>query len=286
MPSVLAGRGCGALPEGDDGERSRSTGSDTPRWVAIVGAVGSVVALLGFLGFSNIGQLGNALDNALGGSASSSAEPSRASVTSEDDEPSSTYRPTRTYTTEPTKTASPDDEATDETPFTTAALLPDDFEDERGVGYTRVASGVHGCTDASHMSDNVRRVLSGYDCDLTVTGNYLKSGDVSEDADVLVSVQVIRFDDTSTAKAAKERIVAGGSWDFGIWCPNEGRGSDACGGYERARTQSYVSYDHRYVVHAVALYVNLSSSPSTETATDAAADAAVTEIGPENYTGD
>lgn len=274
------------MPEGDNNEPSGSKGSDTPRWVAIIGAVGSVVALLGFLGFANIEQLGNALDRALGGS-TSSAEPSSASVTSEDDDPSSTYRPTRTSTTtKPTKTASPDDSATDETPFTAAALLPDDFEDDRGVGYTRVASGVHGCTDASHMSGNVRRELSGYDCDLSVTGNYLKSGDVSEDADVLVSVQVIRFDDTSTAKAVKERIVAGRSWDFGIWCPNEGRGSDACDGYERARTESYVSYDHRYVVHAVALYVNLSSSPSTETATDAAADAAVTEIGPENHTGD
>jgi hypothetical protein len=273
------------LPEDDNNEPSGSRGSDTPKWVAIIGAAGSLVTLLGFLGFANIGQLGSALDSALGGDASASAEPSRASVTSEDDEPSVTYRPTRTSTTSPTKTASPDDSATDETPFTAAALLPDDFEDDRGVGYTRVASGVHGCTDASHMSDNVRRELRGYDCDLTVTGNYLKSGDVSVDADVLVSVQVVRFDDTSTAKAVKERIVAGGSWDFGIWCPNRGRGSDACDGYERARTESYVSYDHRYVVHAVALYVNLSSSPSTETATDAAADAAVTEIGPENYTG-
>ncbi|WP_344678521.1 hypothetical protein [Saccharopolyspora taberi] len=248
----------------------------------------SVVAILGFFGFSNIGQLSSVFSEE-GTPSTSPAEPSysySATTEPETTEPESTEPVESSEEITPTSAEfdprSLDDISTDETPLTEDALLPDSFTDGKGVYYELVASGVHDCTSAAHMSSNVKEALGNNGCSRSVTGNY-RPGNGS----VLISVQVHPFEDASTAQQAFDAFDRMETADYGIFCPKSGSGSDACDRsdfLDSARSQ-YRNVDHRYLVMATAFYTNLTSDESAKEWTAPAANSASSEAGPENYLG-
>jgi serine/threonine protein kinase len=180
------------------------------------------------------------------------------------------------------------DSTTDQTPLTAAALLPQTFTDSKGVRYLLVASGQASCIEPD-MSNNVQNVLSADNCTASMTGAYLvDSGTVTADTDILVSVQIFPFNNSTTAQQAYDRFNGffnAGSWDFGFWCPLSGTGHTVCGnpGYHSARYYGSIQRQYRYVIEASAVYTNLSNSTSADTWTIPATRQAVTACGPVNY---
>ncbi|WP_372491188.1 hypothetical protein [Saccharopolyspora erythraea] len=285
-------RGLVTLPEDKREPPEKQGSSGDPPWVLITGAAASIVAVLGFFGFSNIEQVTSLF--AESASPSSTTEPTRTSTefakseTTEPEsaEPESTERDSTSEAARPTSTefdsSTLDDISTDETPFTRDALLPGTFTDSKGVEYSLVASGTHDCTSAAHMSSNMRELLSEFDCSRSVTGNY-RPGDDS----ILVSVQVQAFEDASTAQRLSDAIGRTETVNYGIFCPTNGVGSDACGSsdYPEAEISQYRAADHRYLVLATAFYTNLTSDSRSAEWTGPAAKAASRAAGPENHVG-
>jgi len=176
--------------------------------------------------------------------------------------------------------------STDPTPFTTAALLPQNFSDSKNVPYSLVAGGQESCISSS-MSSDVQSELQKYGCTTKMTGSYtVDTSTVNSNDDVLVSVQIFAFKDAATAKAVYASFPANGSWDFGIWCPKTGYGANPCStnaDYQDAYKSDWIGQDYRYVVEATALYTNLSTDSSNKAWTSAAADEAISATGPEYY---
>lgn len=266
----------------------QQSGNGNTSWQIVLGTVASLLAVLGFFGITNIAQLRDKLTAGSHTPTSPSTAPFTLSPSS------SSYSPTpdaEEDTPSPTPTVStfdPDslnDSSTDDTPFTQSALLAVGFTDRLGVRYKRVATGVHGCTDAYAMTSDVRGVLNGHGCTVTVTGDYLvNSATVTDRSDILVSVQVFAFDNSSTAQQVYDSFPKDGAWNFGIWCPRSGRGEDACSsGYQNARKSGYIRKYHRYLMASNALYTTLGTDTSLRTWVDAAASKAVDVCGPENY---
>ena len=263
-------------------------GSGDPPWVLITGAAASIIAILGFFGLSNVEQVTKlfADESASPSSTRESTSTSAEYAESETTEPETTEPHSTSEDAGPTSarfdSGSLDDISTDETPFTRDALLPESFTDSKGVEYSLVASGTHDCTSAAHMSSNMRELLGDYNCSRSVTGNYRPSDD-----SILVSVQVQAFDDASTAQRLSNAIERTETVNYGIFCPNNGVGSDACGSpnYSDATISQYRAADHRYLVLATAFYTNLSSDSSAAEWTDPAANAASSAAGPENHVG-
>ncbi|QUH05841.1 hypothetical protein HUO13_07720 [Saccharopolyspora erythraea] len=276
------------MPEDKKQPPEKQGSSGDPPWVLITGAAASIVAVLGFFGFSNVEQVTN-LFAGESASPSSTTEPTSTSAEfaeSETTEPETT-EPDSTYeaagpTSAEFDSSTLDDISTDETPFTRDALLPETFTDSLGVEYSLVASGTHDCTSAARMSSNMRELLSEYDCSRSVTGNY-RPGDDS----ILVSVRVQAFDDASTAQRLSDAIGRTETVNYGIFCPNNGVGSDACGSpaYPNAKISQYRAADHRYLVLATAFYTNLTSDDRSAEWTGPAARTASRAAGPENHVG-
>ncbi|MFF2045064.1 protein kinase [Kitasatospora sp. NPDC058170] len=171
-----------------------------------------------------------------------------------------------------------DRRSTDTTPLTPAGLLPASFTDSRNVRYTRKASGTHPCVRDS-QDEAVRRVLRASGCDIVVTGSY-----VDEANEILVSVWVVPMADKATAQTAYDALDDSSSGDWGLWCPQEGAGSQLCDDRDISRVtdSGFRGLQHRYLVHTRALFINFSEDSGGTPRVKAAADAAVSEAGPAN----
>jgi len=182
--------------------------------------------------------------------------------------------------------SNPDFQGTDLTPFTAASLLPQTFTDSvYNIRYTLVASGAHPCNDTSSMSSATAQTLTSNGCTQVMTGDYVEDNS-SPDSQVLVSVQIFPFASVSTAMQVKNDFPSGGAWDFGIYCPGTGPGSTTCDGdYGDARKSESENYHHRYLVEATAIYVDLTTSAQVLPWLNAAAQAAASASGPQNYPG-
>ncbi|GGK48690.1 hypothetical protein [Nocardia camponoti] len=182
--------------------------------------------------------------------------------------------PTTTKAFDPTTL---DSAATDTTPLTVAALLPQTYTDAKGIVYTRKASGEHGCTMKSH-SDNINTALTKNGCVTNITGSY-----IDKDEHILVSVNVLVFPDRASARAAYDALD-GPIQDWGIWCPTTGLGSTTCDGDLRKATHSqWSTVDHRYFTQATGVYIDLSKDNSLLEWCSAGAKAASSKAGPSNY---
>ncbi|OKJ10243.1 hypothetical protein [Kitasatospora sp. CB01950] len=235
------------------------------------------------------------VDRSLGGvrSAAPTATASRSSTpfptpspTPSPTPPPSPVRTTRTpspaVTTPTFDPRSLDSAQTDRTPLSVAALLPGSFTDAKGVTYTRTSGGAQGCVDGT--SGTASSVLRAADCDQQMVGTYSDS-----QGRVLVMVTVIPLADAQTAKDAYDALDDAYTTDWGLWCPKEGPGSEPCDGTDTAVRQAaqsgYRKQHHRYLMSSRALYVNLTTDSGAEEWTAAAAEAAVDEAGPQNYSG-
>ncbi|WP_039819134.1 hypothetical protein [Nocardia otitidiscaviarum] len=166
---------------------------------------------------------------------------------------------------------------TDTTPFTSEALLPHSFRDAMNVEYTLRAGGVQDCI-TTEMSQNVKDILAQYNCTHMVAGSY-----VDHSNQILVSVNVLALPTSSDADSLYE-TMKGQVQDWAVWCPQQGPGASVCDSYIGAATRSgWGSKSYRYVYKSTALYINLTEDTDITDWLDAAAEAAVSEAGPENH---
>lgn len=149
-----------------------------------------------------------------------------------------------------------DARATDRTPVTVAALLPDSFTDAKGVRYTRNSAGVQTCGNLSRNSAATTALASvGCVDDPVVTGTY-----VDTDENILVMVEVFALADKAAADSAHERLKDDNSGDWRYRCPLSGTGSEVCrdsAALRRATQYGYTGANHRYLVSTVAVPVDL-----------------------------
>jgi hypothetical protein len=265
-----------------DAERQTGKGStsqDVP-WMTILSVAASIAGVLAFLGIANLGQLRHTL---FPPSASPITTPSSHVPGPEPD----------TATSTPFDPRSLNSSVADKTPFTEGALLPQRFTNDLAVRYRLVAWGERGCTQAYAMDPGVQEVLRTHGCTTVMTGEYLVDSTtvngntiVNGNTQVLVSVQIFAMNNLSTAAQVVGDFPNRGTWDFGIWCPTLGPGSNACtSGYATARKHEGLVYDHRYVIEATAVYTNLTPNAVVTPWVHAAARRAIAASGPENYWG-
>lgn len=180
------------------------------------------------------------------------------------------------------------DSGTDPTPFTQDALLPQTFTDSQDITYTIEAAGEKTCVQST-MADSVQKVLKQYGCKNAMTGSYLVDSSVDKvttNNDILVSIQIWAFSDSSTADKVEKALAKVSSKQFSIWCPTSGPGAAPCNSqnYYSAATWWSLQSEYRYVVEATAVYTNMTQDTSTaykweKTATTEA----VKEAGPQVY---
>lgn len=187
-----------------------------------------------------------------------------------------------------TPPSDPNSADTDQTPFTADALLATEFTTSDGQHFTRKGAGPASCI-TSDQNDAVTNILTQYDCRRQINGTY-----TNDARTILVSVEVMPMTDESTAQqivdAVKSEVHAGNvhAGDFGFWCPHSGIGSSVCHRDSSAATKlGAFNHSYRYFVNADAIWINLSDDTSSkfERQLTAAANAAVDEAGPDNYSG-
>ncbi|MBW4717108.1 serine/threonine-protein kinase [Saccharothrix obliqua] len=199
------------------------------------------------------------------------------------DEPATrTTTPPATPTTVTTDGFGPsdlDDASTDDTPVTADALLPETFTDAEGVVYERKAGGTRACV-TDYLGPKVRALLTRSGCAQAVTGTF-----VDRSGQVLVMVWVVPMKDDTTARTAYSSYEAD-TW--GIICPPDGPGGSVCArgaNTTDAVKSSFTRRTHRYLVHATALRIDLTTDRGAEPRLDAAAEQAVDVAGPVNHPG-
>ncbi|WP_157514152.1 hypothetical protein [Nocardia concava] len=204
-----------------------------------------------------------------------------------------TAKTTTTTTVPPTTTTAPpttttaafdkstlNQQATDKTPFTTEAMLPQNFTDSKNVLFTRRSSGVKDCT-TTNMSQNVKTALGDNKCQGMVTGTY-----ISQDDKILVSVEVFAFPSNTEAENLYNGLKgANQTWD--VWCPTQGVGSSVCqADYDTLFGATYSSWgrqQYRYVYESYGVYINLAKDSALEPNLDAPAHTSIQVVGPDNY---
>jgi serine/threonine protein kinase len=171
--------------------------------------------------------------------------------------------------------------STDPTPFTTDSLLPVSFTDTHGTVYNATNRWKYQCVN-SFESARLRTILTKAKCDQQVIATYRDST-----GHVMVDVAVLPLPDKQTADAAFADMHAVQAFtldDWGVWCPDTNPGKDICDKKEPttgALQYGFVQPDHRYLVHAVAVYTNLSADKTAQAALQTAAESAATQGGPQ-----
>ncbi|KUL80402.1 MULTISPECIES: hypothetical protein [unclassified Streptomyces] len=174
-----------------------------------------------------------------------------------------------------------DDEDTDRTPVTVAALLPASFTDAKGVRYTRNSGSVMTCGSLSWNSEATAALASAGCVDSpVVSGTYVDTAQ-----NVLVAVEVMALPDQATAVAAHARLKDDNTGGWRYRCPVSGTGSDVCGkdALSRATQFGYTAWKHRYLISAVAVYVDLRQDDSVKSWLVSASQRGSTAAGPENH---
>ena len=173
-----------------------------------------------------------------------------------------------------------DNAATDPTVISAASMLPQQFYDS-GTTYSLTSSSADPCPPVSSAADaGVNNTVQSYGCTDEIIGTYLDSA-----RQIQVAVWVIPLPDKGDAVGVYNTLTAPGTTDnWGIVCPDTGAGSQVCQGqpWQNATRGGWIAHCHRYLIHAVALYVDLAPYSSLQPALTATADAAVGAIGPQN----
>ncbi|MGI5253487.1 hypothetical protein [Actinacidiphila glaucinigra] len=179
--------------------------------------------------------------------------------------------------------ASLDDATTDRTPATVTALLPAAFTDSKGVRYRMNSGGVQPCGRIGASGSEVNDVLADGGCaDSNVTGTYVDTG-----GNILISVVVLPLPDNTAALNVYSRLKNSPTNDWSYWCPTSGTGSNVChdSRVRQASQLGYTGWNHRYLMHTVALYVGLQQDSGLMSWLVAASQQALVSAGPQNYAG-
>jgi hypothetical protein len=249
-------------------------------WQALVGGVAAVAVIVLVVVAATSGNGGKA---ALG--SATTTTPAYTYTPPDSTVPTDSPVPTEVQTT---PASDPNSASTDLTPFTYSALLPESFTDSNGYTYTLESTSAEQCV-TSNQTSTVQNILSRYGCTKQMTGSYVNSNGT-----MLVSVQVMPLSDQGTAAeldSAMSQAKSDGdlhAGNLGDWCPQSGTGS-VCNnsGFGAATKEGSYTYNARYFINADALWINLSQDTSStyEGDLETAATAAVTNAGPENYSG-
>ncbi|MBW8805515.1 MAG: serine/threonine protein kinase [Catenulisporales bacterium] len=154
--------------------------------------------------------------------------------------------------------------SSDKTAFAADALLPASFTDSKGVVYTATNQWTDKCVN-SYESAQLKALLTQYKCDKQAIGTY-----VDQDGRILVDVAVMPLPDAASAQKAFADMQTKNAFtteDWGVWCPRTGPGSEICSANKdtsNAQQYGYIQPNHRYLVHAVSLYVNLTSDATAQ----------------------
>lgn len=281
-------------PDGEAKREDHGVLRADARWVVLLGALSAAVTVLAYVGIQ-----GPVLVHILTRPAASSSSPSPRSPSPG---PSATH-PASTFpavllpalsssSPAPSSPAqgsgSPavvpsdfDNVATDPTDISVATMLPEQFNDS-GVVFNRTSASTGPCPPVNPNADaGINDTVKDYGCTNEIAGTYLDSFQ-----QIQVAVWVIPLPDEADAEGAKTTLTVPGVTPsgWGIWCPTTGTGSQVCQGepWQNAAQYAVVYYCHRYLVRALALYVDLAAGTTVLNALDAAARAAVDAIGAQN----
>ena len=189
--------------------------------------------------------------------------------------------PSASSTSSSTDPASWDTASTDQTSFTPDSLLPVSFTDDKGVVYTATNRWTDKCVN-SYESAQLKSLLTQYQCQNQAIGTYTDST-----GRILVDMAVLPLPDAQTAKTAFQTMQSKNAFtleDWGIWCPKSGPGADVCTSGKNtgsAQQYGYLQPDHRYLVHTVSLYANLTTDQSAQEWLKPAATSAAKQGGPQ-----
>lgn len=170
---------------------------------------------------------------------------------------------------------------TDKTHFAADQLLPLSFTDSKGVVYTATNQWTDKCVN-SYESAQLKALLTKYKCDQQAIATYL-----DKDHKIMVDIAVLPLPDADSASNAFKDLQAKNAFtidDWGVWCPRTGPGSEICSANKdttNAQQYGYIQPDHRYLVHAVSLYVNLTSDATAQDWLKPAATSAARQGGPQ-----
>jgi hypothetical protein len=168
--------------------------------------------------------------------------------------------------------------ATDPTDVSVATLLPQQYNDS-GIVFNLTSAVLRQCPD-SYVSAGVGDTLTAYGCTSEIDGTYLDSSQL-----IQVSVWVIPMPYAADAKGTYNTLTASGGApnNWGVLCPDTGIGSQVCQESPQAATQGvWIAYCHRYLMRALALYVDMQSGSALQPALTSAAQAAAGAIGAQN----
>ncbi|NUR59649.1 MAG: serine/threonine protein kinase [Catenulispora sp.] len=174
-----------------------------------------------------------------------------------------------------------DKAGTDKTQFVANQLLPTTFTDSKGVVYNATNQWTDDCVN-SYESAQLKTLLTKYKCEKQAISTY-----VDKDNKILVDIAVLPLPDADSAANAFKDMQAKSAFnadDWGVWCPRTGPGSDICGAGKdttNAQQYGYLQPNHRYLVHAVAMYVNLTSDATAQDWLKPAATSAAKQGGPQ-----
>ncbi|MDA3647053.1 serine/threonine protein kinase [Saccharopolyspora indica] len=244
----------------------------TPIWLVVLGSVlggATLVALIVIV----VLYLGSGPGTHLGSPATPSA------TTSSEEYPTESSGASTTTETASSNAGSLDDAATDPTPFTLDAFMPDDFTDDTGKRHTYAAGSTNECTEGA--DDEVRPVLTDNGCSQMMVANF-----VDDDAQIITTVWVFPFADYATASAVEEKFDAMDYLHLDCWDPDSGPGAGVCdGNVAGADEWQYIGQDHRYVIVAQSKYIDLRGDDSGDAALQSAGSEARSTVGPQNYGG-
>lgn len=203
--------------------------------------------------------------------------------------PSPSVAPSSTATTLPSPIQDPDDTgavqsnfdnvATDSTTISVDAMLPQQHNDF-GVYLHRTSGWVKRCP-SSNTAGDTGGILRNFGCTSEIVGTYLDST-----AQIQVAVWVIPLPDAAAATGAFNAFDQAGAAGWGIVCPVTSVGSRICDKQWRsASLYARIAACHRYLMRAVALYIDLRSDASALPTLTLAATAANRSIGVHNIPG-
>ncbi len=278
-------------PAGGDGPGEKAKREDhsgglraDAKWVVLLGVLSAAVTVLAYLGVQ-----WPTLMHIFTGAAASSTSPSPSATQPTQPAPTSpvpaSLAPSSPLPTQPSPTPDPDSPvgpgdfnnvATDPTQVSVATMLPHQYNDS-GIDFDRTSGSVQPCPIGNETA-GVSDTLSRYGCTSEVIGTYLDSS-----MQIQVTVWVIPLPDLTNAEGVYNTLTASSvPNDWGLWCPNTGAGSQVCQEpWHGAAEGVQINHCHRYLMRALALYVDLQSGSTVLPVLTSAADAAVGAIGPQ-----
>ena|GEM_PF-1053626 len=268
-----------------------NTGRNVGLGIGALVVVGGIVAAIALSGGGGSSDNQNALVPGGGTSHSASASAPKSSPASGPSSASngpissdSSSSPSDSATSSTGTSVDPatwDAASTDQTQFTSDALLPVSFTDSKGVVYTATNRWTDKCVN-SYESSRLKAMLTQYKCTDQAIGTYTDS-----DGRIMVDIAVLPLPDAQTAQTAFKDMQGKKAFtveDWGIWCPKSGAGADICTSDKStgdAQQYGYIQPDHRYLIHAVSLYTNLTTDNAAQEWLNPAATSAAKQGGPQ-----